>query len=817
MSLAGDVRSGVRKLARNPAFAVLAIAIVALGIGVNAAVFTVANAVLFQGFPHIDPDNRLLYIVSLRNGTSGGETSYPDFLDWRARARSFRGMAAVATGGLRLILDDGAGAPETCDGTQLSANAFQVLGRKPILGRDFAASDETPGAPAVAILNYSFWERRYGKDPRVIGKALRINGAPATVVGVMPPAFYFPHHRVDLWMPIVPDAALGKRQNRVLWFAFGRLADGVTIDRAQAELDVIGRQLERSYPLTNFRVLPKLMDFRRFFIGQNASALYGALWGAVGLVLLIVCANLANLLLARAISRSREISVRIALGASRWRIARQLLVESLILSSIGGLFGWVIAVAGVRAYELAANPPGSYNRWDYSLDYRVCFYLIAISILTGLLFGLAPAMRVSKLNVNATLKDGGRGATAGGSRKGLSALLVTGQTALAMVLLAAGGLMMRSFLNIYTADIGVATSHILTASVDLATPAYSGPERQIAFSSALAARLKRIPGVDSLALSNSLPGLYAPRLPYDLAGSSLQTDNQSRPGLSTLAIGPDYFRALGATLLDGREFNDFDGASAPPVAIVNQRCAAKFWPGESAIGKRLRFFHGKVPGVWRTVVGVASNIVQNDATAQTFDPVAYVPFRQDPSPFLVVLARTSMPPASLASAFRNEIHALDPSLVVGSGLGSVGGPRPLTESLAFNYWPEGVAAALFLVFAAIALLLAAVGLYAVVAYSVSRRIQEIGVRMAIGATSRDIVGFVFRQGMFPVATGLCAGLAASFAVTPILKSQLVQLSPSDPVTLAAASAVLVLSAVLGCIVPAYRAMRVDPVDALRHE
>jgi putative ABC transport system permease protein len=817
MDLLGDIRFSLRTLFKSPGFTALTIAILAVGIGVNTAVFTVTNAVLFRGFPHVDPNNRILYIDSLRNGF-GGSVSYPDFEDWRAQAHSFRGMAVVSNGGLRLILNDQSGTPETCDGTQLSADSFQVLGQKPILGRDFAPSDEAPGAPAVAILTYGFWQRRYAKDPSLVGRTIRLNGTPTTVIGIMPPGFDFPHHRVDLWVPLAPVPNLQKRDSRVLWFAFGRLADGATIRSAKAEMDTIGRRLESAYPLANQGVRPHLLKFHEAFIGRSAAARYSAIWGAVGFVLLIACANLANLLLARAIGRSREISVRIALGAGRARITRQLLVESVMLSSLGGVFGLLIAIASIRAYELFSNPPSSYNRWDYALDFRVFGYLVAISILTGLLFGLAPALRLAKLDINTALKDGGRGVAGGAGRRGLSALLVTGEMALAIVLLTGAGLMLRSFLNIYTADLGVRTGNLLTAAVRLPVDRYPSAQAAIAFFERLSVRLKSVPGVDSIALANSLPGLYAPRLSYELDGAP-PIEEQRRPTVSVVVIGPDYFRTVGAAVLAGREYNDFDRPSATPVVIVNQRFASAFWPaGEDPLGKRLRLFDAKRPDAWRTVVGVASNIVQNDNTGQTFNPVVYVPFWQRPAADIDVLAQTRVPPGTLERAFRHEIQAINSELVIYSGLGSVEGPKPLTESLALNnYWSEGVNATLFLILAAIAVLLAAFGIYAVIAHSVSLRTPEIGIRMAVGATARDIFRLVLLQGMYPVAGGLALGLGGAVALTRVLKSELVQVSPADPITLGVASGVLVLSSMLGCWIPVLRAMRVDPVVALRHE
>ncbi len=802
-----DVRFAARALRRSPGFTCVAIATLAVGIGVNAAVFTVTNAVLFRGFPHVDPNNRILYI-----GTNHG-VSYPDFQDWRAQAKSFDGMAVVANGGLRLIVND---TGNVADGTELSANSFQVLGQKPILGRDFAPFDAVPGAPSVTILNYRFWERSYGKDASLIGKTIRLNGSPTTVIGVMAPGVDFPHYRVDLWVPLAPTPELEKRETRVLWFAFGRIKKGVTMRSAQAEMETIGRRLENSYPLTNRGVRPRVWNFQEFF-GRNAAAFYGAMWGAVGFVLLIACANLANLLLARAIGRGREVSVRIALGASRWRIIRQLLIESLMLSTIGGLLGWLIAIGSVRAYDLLSHPPSSYDRWDFAMDYRVVAYLAAISIATGLLFGLAPALRLARLDVNATLKDGSRNATGDRRGKGLSALLVIGEMALAVVLLAGAGLMIRSFLKIYRAELGVTTANVLTAAVRLPSARYPGAPAQTAFFERLVTRLKSLPGVDSVALADSLPGLYAPRLTYELAGAP-PVDERSRPTLSAVVAGPHYFRTVGASVLSGREFNDFDGPSGIPVAIVNQRFANQHWPGEDPLGKRLRLFEGKTADAWRTVVGVASNIVQNDGTGQTFVPVVYVPFRQKSSADMAVLARTRVPPGSLESAFRHEIQAMDSELVIYSGLGSIAGPKPLTDSLALNnYWSQGVNAALFLIFSAIALLLASVGLYAVIAHSVSRRTREIGIRMAVGATARDILKLVFLEGMVPLGIGLTIGFAASLAVDRILKSELVGVSPSDPLTLIVAATVLILAAMLGCWIPARRAMCVDPMEALRHE
>lgn len=805
-SLLQDVRFALRTFRRNPGFAVVAVATLAIGIGINAAVFTVTNTILFKGFPLVYRNDRLLYI------SGNGGMSWPDFADWRAQAKSFEGMAAVAD--RQTSLNDNIGFAETCAGTRISSNAFQLVHQRPILGRDFTASDEIPGASPVVMLSYSLWERRYAKDPAIIGQTVRLNGAPATVIGVMPQGFTFPQKQ-DLWVPLTPTPEMQKRDARGLWFAAGRLKDGVGIQSARAEMQTIGKRLEKEWPLTNHHYIPNTRTFAESFIGVNAVTLYGSMWAAVGFVLLIACANLANLLLARAIGRSREISIRMAIGAGRWRIVRQLLIESLLLSALGGLFGFWLARWGVRVYSLLANPPSWFaGVVDYSIDGRVLAYLIAISIGTGLLFGLAPALRLSRLGVNTALKDGGHRATLGGRRNQLSALLVAGEMALAVVLLAGGGVIVRSFLKMYTADLGFNTAKLVTMQVGLPVNRYLTGAARISFFDRMQQRLEAIPGVQSATIVDHLPMYGSGHVPYELADAP-PAGEQSRPRLSAMIVGPSYFRTLGATVISGRDFNESDGASGPPVAIVNQRFATQHWPGENPMGKRLRLFNGNTtegrstPTV-ATVAGVVSNIVQYGPTRPDLDALVYLPYRETPAGFMFVVVRTRIEPGAVTSAIRREAQAIDPDLAISYFM-------PLTERLAWTYAFNGSIAALFLIFAAIAFLLASVGLYAVIAHSMSRRTQEIGVRMALGATSRDILKLVFKQGMLPVGIGLATGIAASFAVNRLLRAELVQVSPRDPITLVLAPAVLLLSATLGCLIPARRAMRVDPVVALRYE
>ncbi len=796
----GDIRLGFRTLIKNPGFTAVAVTMLALGIGVNATVFTVTNAVLFKGFPLVYRNDRLLYIS---NG--GCCISYPDFEDIRAQAKSFEGMAVVH--GVSKVVSDPNGFPQNIDVTEVSADTFKLTGQRPIMGRDFAPSDEIFGAAPVAMLNYGFWERRYGGDRAIIGRTIRMNGAATTVIGVMPQGFSFPQ-KADMWVPLVQTARVKNRENTDTWFAFGRVAEGVTLQSARTEVETIIKRLESAYPITDQRFHLVVQKFHEFFIGPNATVLYGSMWGAVSFVLLIACANLANLLLGRSMGRSREIAVRIALGAGRWRIVRQLLIESVMLSGLGGFLGGWIAKWGVRSYQLAMARKASWLIVDYTMDHSVLWYLIAISFGTGILFGLAPALRLSKLDVNAALKDGGRGAAGPGRGKHLSAVLVTGEMALALVLLSGAGVMIRSFLKIHSADMGVNTTDIMVGSMDLPAARYPRAEDRISFYARLTTRLEAMPGVESVAMSENLPSWGSSKRPYELAGAP-SAGGQRRPKLSALKISPAYFRTLGARLLSGRDFNDADVASTIPVAIVNQLFASRFWPGEDPLGKRLRLFDDETPGPWLTVVGVVSNIMQNDQTQQRFDPLVYLPYRQKPGGGMWVYLRAGIPPGGLATVFRQEVQALDPDL-------PMYGPFALAEHLE-SYWDSRFYGTLFLIFAAIALLLASIGLYTVVANSVSRRTQEIGVRMAVGATASDILQLVFRQGMLPLGVGLAIGLAASLAVNRVLKAELIQVSPADPIALAVASAVLILSATLGCWIPARRAMRVDPVVALRYE
>jgi putative ABC transport system permease protein len=805
-----DLRYALRILAKNPGYTAVALLALTLGIGANAVVFTITNGVLLKGFP-FDKSDRIVYMGTRnlaqtnRYSSRFGPVSYADFRDWRAQAKSLTGIAAAR--GEQYSLNDDKDAPETIRGAEISSNLFQLVGLRPYAGRDFTTADEAPGAAPVVMITYGLWQRRYGMDRSVVGKIVRLNGMPSTVIGVMPPEITFPFDN-DLWIPLVPTADSEKRDNRDM-IGFGRLPGGAPIGPARAEMVAISQNLAKSYPLTNRNFESVVQSYHEFYGGPEITVVLIAMLAAVAFVLLIACADIATLQLGRAVSRSREISIRIAVGASRRHLLRQLLIESLVLAAVGGILGWLLGLIGTRLFRLAWIAIGMPRWLDLSMDYRVLAYLLAISIGTGILFGVAPALRLSRLDVNSVLKDGGHGSSTGARGKNLANLLVVSEMALAIVLLAGAGLMIRSFLSVYQANLGVSKQKVLTMRLVLPHAKYPQPSDQIAFHDRLHTRLETLPGVESLAISSYLPTGGSDSFPYEVEGRPA-TAVQPHPLLSAVVISPNYFRVMSVGVLAGRAFAPTDAASAPPVAIVNRTFATKIWPGENPIGKRLRLFEGGGPSSWLTVVGLVPDILQNDISPREIDPLIYLPYPQKPLPDMAIVALANVPPGTLGVSFRRAIGEVDADLPVYN-------LWTLPERLERNYWFTQAMGLLFAIFAGIALFLASIGLYAVMAHSVSQRTQEIGVRMAMGASASDVLRLVFINGMKQVALGLVIGVVAAFGAMRLLKAVLVQVSPADPTTFALASMVLIAAGVLGCLIPALRAVRVDPVFALRHE
>jgi putative ABC transport system permease protein len=803
----GDLRFALRGLQRDRAFTITAIVILALAIGLNTTLFAVMNTMLFRGFPLVKRNDRLVYMQE-RNPLRACCLSYLDFEDWRAQGKSFAGMALVA--GRPITFSGGEGRPMDTFAATLSANAFGLLGVQPILGRDFLPGDEAPGAPPVMILSYRFWEAHFAKHWDIVGRMVRIDKAPATVIGVMPQGFDFPEQQ-NLWMPLAHTPELEQRAPKA-YMAFGRLAEGVTVAAARAELETINRRLAVAYPATNRDVVPRVNMYAQFFIGPDAPMIYGSLWAGAWFVLLIACANLANLMLARTLGRSREFSTRLALGAGHWRLIRQILSEALLLAAAASLPAWWITRWSITQWATATA--SRYQILDYTLDYGTLGYLIGISIAAAILFGLAPIGRVLQLARSGALTGAPRGTTPGMRSKSLSRALVAGQMALAMVLLSGAGVLVRSFWKLVTADVGVASpEYVLAGSLSVPRDKYTSVGSRAALFDSLRARLLSVPGIKAVAVA-SHPPLGGS---LELHPAEVEARHPGPMGVIVLNAGTDYFHTVGATTLAGREFNDRDRAAAQRVAIVNQSFAARFLSGEDLLGKRLRLYDRDRPGEWRTIVGVVSNIRQADPTRQRFVPLVYLPFEKDPPGSVWFFARARTASDRVIGAVRAEVQKLDPDLVLEDYSTLKDSFQFRADRMDVEHVEMGKNAAVAPIFAGMALLLAAIGLYAVIGHSVNQRTREIGIRMAIGAAADDIRRLILREGMSPVAVGLFVGLLTSLGVNRLLQSQLIGVSPYDPVTMAGAPVILIVTALMGCRIPARRAMRLDPAVALRHD
>ena len=808
--LFSDLRFALRGLRRDRAFTLAAIAMLALAIGLNVTVFTIMDAMLFRGYPLVKRNDRLVYLQE-RGPSRVCCMSYADFEEWRGQAQAFEGLAFVA--GKAITFRDGEGRPIDMRTTSVSANTFGLLGVAPMLGRDFVPADEAPGAAPVAILNYRFWESRFGKRADIVGTTVHIDGAPATIVGVMPERFDFPLQvQEDFWVPVTQTSELRQRGVTPGGFTVvGRLRDGVRLQEARAELETINRRLEAAYPATNRGVVPTLATHSQINSGPDAQMIWGSLWVGAWFVFLIACANLANLTLVRAMARWRDFATRLALGAGIGRMARQIVVESLMLAAIAGALGWWITTWSVRTW--AAVTASRYQVLDYTVDSGTLAYLVAISGAAAMLCSLAPIGRVVQLAGSGALKGDARGVTQGLRGKRLAAGLVAGQMALAIVLLSGASVLVRSFATIVTAETGVRDpGNILVGAMRLPSDKYPSGEMRLGYFDRLEARLRTMSGIEAESVASTVPVKFAGARTFEIEGKPSLPEGEGSVGV--VRAGSDYFRVLRSPI-SGRDFNDRDRLASLPVAIVNQSFAARFWPGEQPLGKRLREVNG-TPGAWRTVVGVVANIMQSDPLRQQFKPLVYLPFRQEPAPRLAFfLLRTAVPADRVAQAVRAEVERLDPDATLEEF-------ETLKASFAFDrdfmdaeHSELGKHAKVAPVFALIALLLAAIGLVAVMAHSVAQRTKEIGVRIAIGAAAHDIRRLIFSEGMRPVVVGLMVGLTASLAVNRILQSQLVGVSPYDPLTMAGAPAILIGVALVACQIPVRRAMRVDPVIALR--
>ena len=781
-----DIRYAVRTLWSNPQVTIAAIAALMLGIGANTVVFTVVNAAFSYPFGCDDPERMVMIRPSEQLRSIPIPELYSNLRAIRESVKSIDHLAAVNS--LSVNVSDGAKLPERFIAAQVTASTFGAMGRTPALGRAFNDADEYSGAAPVILLSDRLWRSRYGASPSILGASLRVDEIPRTVVGVMPPDSRFPED-CDMWIPMTFNG-LGHAP-----LLIGRLKDGAKISQAAVEMDGIARAVIHRDPNSLKGLALDVRPLLEIYGVYANRPLFIAQLVAVGFVLLIACANVANLLLARAAVRAREISIRIAIGAGRARILRQLLVESLALAIAGGLFGWLFALAGQRAIDRLTAAQGRPAWVDLSMNPRVFAYMAAISIASGILFGLAPALRLAKIDVNGAIKDGGAAAAGGARGRRLSSALVIFEMALCVTLLAGAGLLIRSSINVYEMPVGVNSENVLTATVNLPQASYRRAEDEIAFHRRLKSRLEALPGVESAAIASALPtwglGVHTVSCEFE--------SNTTFAVVGGIIVGADYFRVMQAPPVHGRIFEDNEKENI----VINGILAAKFWPGEDPLGKHIR-----IGDSWRTVVGVVPDIQQNIGLQR--DPLIYLPYASDPQRVMFITARTRVPPATLAAAFGHEVQQLDENLPLYD-------IRTLERRIAMNRMNVGGIGLLFTIFAAIALVLGSVGLYAVSAHAVSQRTREIGVRIALGGSPQKIAALVFAQGLRQIAVGLAFGLPAALAVTRVLRGSLVGVSPFDPITFAGVMAILALAGALGCAIPARRAIRVDPVEALRCE
>jgi predicted permease len=810
-TLIQDLRYSFRALRKSPVFTVVAVVALALGIGANSAIFSVVNAVLLRPLPFANPER--LLAVQARNekdGSTSVDESYPNFLDLRAQCQSCEGFAAYSHATTFLMRPGEE--PERERGVETSADLFPMLGAKPAAGRVFTGEDDKPGARRLVVLSYAFWQRSFGGDAKIIGQDIPLGSAPTTVVGVMPPGFKFPVEsaQVDFWMPLAPSLSPNDLSHRdyVSLVLLAKTKPGVTPQQAQAEIETISRRLQAQYPETNTALIFFTKPLHEELVGDLRAALL-VLLGAVGCVLLIACANVANLLLARAAGRAKEMSIRTALGASRWRIVRQLLTESLLLATLGGALGLLVAMWGVALFA-SASPADIPRVGEIGLDARVVIFTVVVTLLTGVVFGLAPALQASKTDINETLKEGGRGSGEGVTRSRLRGALVVSEIALSLVLLVGAGLLAQSFKRLMDVQPGFDPANLVTMDVVLRRSRYPEEAQRTQFFKDFVERAKTLPGVKAIGLVDPLP------LNGNFEAWDFQIEGRApfAPGEQNNAdrriINPDYFQAMNIPLRRGRAFDARDRADATPVVIINETFARRYFAGEEPVGKRLILDGALVSGT-REIVGIVGD-VRHAGLDEPASPEFYFPFTQAPATRLTVVARTTnaSDAAMVISSLRGIVRQTDRE----SPIYNI---RRMDQLLAASVAKRRFNMILLGGFACVALLLAALGIYGVISYTVTQRTHEIGVRIALGAQPADVLRMILRQGMTLALAGIGVGLLGAFALTRVMSGLLFGVSATDPLTFAGVTVLLSTVAFVSCLLPARRATRVDPMIALRYE
>ena len=819
-----DLRYGARMLAKNPGFTLIAVLTLALGIGANTATFSVVNAVLLRPLPY--PESERLVWLSERSPKYPTMTiSYPDFIDWRAQQTVFEYIGAFNWDTYNLT---SRGEPLQLDVANISADAFAALRVQAAVGRFFDNEEDKPGAPPLVVLSHELWQDRFGSDPGIINQSITLSGRVYTVIAVMPSGFMFPS-RVALWTPLGPltsHPGFQHRGNHPGLRGVARLKPGVTLEQARGEMDAIAMRLEQQYPDTNKDRRVWIESLLDNYVSHSRSALW-MLLGAVALVLLIACANVANLLLSRAATRQREMAVRIALGATVWRVTRQLLTESALMAAAGGALGLLLAQWGVPLI-LAMGRDAIPRATEISLDTNVLAFTVLIAVLTAIIFGLAPAWQSSHLDVQSVLKESAR--STAGSRALLRQWLVVGEIALTLVLLVGTGLLLRSFHRLHQVNAGFSTERVLSFQLDLSPQKYEKEDQRIAFFQALREKLKVLPGVQEVGFASQVPLRSNSWQPQFAIEGQPPLPPSERPSMDLTAASPDYFRTMSIPLLRGRYFTEQDNrehlrghdlsslsdaerwAAGLNVIIVDEEFASRYWPNEDPIGKHVILPWGPTrdPQLRLTVVGMVGRVKLTRLNEQGGFVQAYFSALQAAGTGRTVLVKTSLEPEKLTAAAFQQVFAMDPELPVYD-------VQTLDELRNRSLAPETLNLALLGCFAAVALLLAAIGLYGVISNAITQRTQEIGIRIALGAQSGDVLKLVVGQGMKLALIGVLSGSAAALALTRLIKSLLFAVSATDPLTYIVIALLLTTVAFLACWVPARRATKVDPVVAIRHE
>jgi putative ABC transport system permease protein len=809
-ALLQDIRYSIRTLAKRPAFTIVAVLTLALGIGANTAIFTVVDAALIRSLPYENPDALVhFWEISPKQDFSQHEASYPDYLDLRAQNQVFEDMAGYNGGSLTIT---GRDAPERLRSARVTSSFFPVLGVRAVLGRTFLEGEDQPGAERIVILSHGLWQRRFGADPNIIGQTLSLNNDTYTVVGVLPPTFKFARvGDAELWVPLNPMPYQVSRRNLYWLNVIARIKPGLSLKQAQAEMDGFAASFQQQYPESHTGVGLRIVNLHEEIVGSVKPVLL-ALLGAVGFVLLIACANVANLLLARAAGRRKEIAVRVALGAKRSRLIQQLLTESLVLAFAGGLLGLLWALWGVELL-VAAIPNSLLSFMPYleglTIDAGILGFTTAITLFTGLVFGIAPALQATRQELHESLKEGGRG-SGGSSRAGLRSVLVVAEIALALVLLVGAGLMMRSLLRLLQVDPGFDTNNLLTFQLTLPDAKYSDMPQLLAFHQQLTARIEALPGVKGAGTTSLRPLSGGGNTASFMIEGQPAPDLGNKPEANVRTVSTNYFTVMGIALIQGRTFTEADNAAAPNALVINRTLANRFFPDQDPVGKRIAFGFDPERRPW-LIVGVVGDEKVTALDART-TPVIYFHYTQDAESYMGVLVRTSSDPMSMIGAVRSEINAIDQDIPMFSVM-TMEQMISNSQSTFMRRYPTLLIGLL----AAVALLLAAVGIYGVISYSVTQRTHEIGIRMALGAQKRDIIKLVVGQGLILMIAGLGIGMGAAFALTRFLSSILFGVSATDTISFAGVSALLAIVALIACYIPARRAARVDPMIALRYE